>query len=250
MYKKVFILMVLLVLALTGFQNVLADDTDLDTGYPWRNHAPPFNFRFGNMIDSHQQTMEVDGGLLSGFIYIYFNGETTSDGIPKAQRANCALQDCSVGWAIQGVPVRATLLQKGPRFWYINSEDMPSQPGYTHFQWVGDPRSPHDLVTGEEYDGILMRRIAPQSFFWLGNVDASGGHSGGESCDGCSGSDGGCTGDTGGCSGSDGSCTGGDGGCVEGSCGGHEGRLVSEGIDPHSNITTNLNATWSGCSSD
>ncbi|HEU0204692.1 MAG TPA: hypothetical protein VFR86_30130, partial [Burkholderiaceae bacterium] len=41
-----------------------AGATDL---YPWRNHAPPFTFLFGNEIDTHQQTRQTRDGGLFGF---------------------------------------------------------------------------------------------------------------------------------------------------------------------------------------
>jgi hypothetical protein len=33
--------------------------------YPWRNHAAPFNFLFGNEIDTHQQTRQTQIGICS-----------------------------------------------------------------------------------------------------------------------------------------------------------------------------------------
>jgi len=42
---------------------VVATDAD-----PWRNHAEPFVFRFGNEIDLHQQTQKGRDGSLFGFL--------------------------------------------------------------------------------------------------------------------------------------------------------------------------------------
>ena len=53
-------------------------------GYPWKNHAAPYNFLFGNDIDTHQQTRLEKSGSLSGFFYIKFTGIDTSDGYPVA----------------------------------------------------------------------------------------------------------------------------------------------------------------------
>ncbi len=37
-------------------------------GYPWKNHAVPYTFKFGNHIDTHQQTKVSPNGELFGFL--------------------------------------------------------------------------------------------------------------------------------------------------------------------------------------
>jgi len=59
-----------------------------DTGYKWQNHAGRYNFEFGNLIDNHQQTRLLKNRALQGYIYIQFTGDYI-DGVPVARRANC-----------------------------------------------------------------------------------------------------------------------------------------------------------------
>ena len=41
-------------------------------GYPWKDHAAPYVFVFGNEIDTHQQTRKTQAGGLSGFLYVQY----------------------------------------------------------------------------------------------------------------------------------------------------------------------------------
>jgi len=265
--KKQFWTGFILVLLLAFSTSIAAaDETDLDGEYLWNHHAAPYDYKFGNMIDSHQQSfVNEDKTRLKGFIYIHIiPDQDYADGIPTADKAHCKTQPCTVGWVVKGVKVSATLVQKSPRIWLVNPDDFPNEPGYTHFHWIceegdnGCPHSAHDLVVGETYPGFLMKRIAPAPFFWLGGPGTGGGGPGGSEgggCDGSSHDDGGCTDTThvdGGCTDGthdDGGCTDGshdDGGCSGGgssgssgsSHGGGSGRLVAEGVDSHSNIIT------------
>ncbi len=166
MTKKLVLFVILFGLLFLAVAAVSADDSDLDGDYPWRGHAPPFNFTFGNMIDSHQQTRRDADGNLHGFIYVVDIGQA-GDGLPIATRADCPQGPCRVGWVIQGaVIVQAELVQKGPRLWLVEPGKIPDVPGYNHFQWVGGPPSPHSLEIGDVMTGYLMRRIAPAPFYW------------------------------------------------------------------------------------
>ena len=49
-------------------------------GYPWKNHAGPYDFLFENDIDTHQQTRRTSSGDLFGFFYVKFSGDVTGDG--------------------------------------------------------------------------------------------------------------------------------------------------------------------------
>ncbi len=196
MRKKFAILFIALIALLLSTTVVQA--TQAETGYPWRDHAAPFDFLFGNLIDNHQQTRLLPDGKLMGQIYIQFTGEEI-DGIPVAIRADCTdpSLDCRVGWLVTGVPMQATLVQKGPRKWLVDPATLPNRSDFSHFHWVGSPMKPcglvlDDGVTSVVYDGYLMRRTAVQEFYWFGG-------SGNED---------------------------------------HNGRLVTPGIDPHSNIVT------------
>lgn len=251
--KKISVLIITLALILLIVIPTFADEEE----YVWKNHADPFGFTFGNMIDTHQQSFINGNGILKGFLYIHYTGETTIDGIPVAERANCP--DCNLGWNIKGIKVSAKLLQKGPRCWYVDPAELPDESGYNHFQWVGDPPTPHSLQVGDEKVGYLLKRVAISDFFWLGGqgemgsgghlvkegvdphmnivltADATlckghggGDHGGGHDGGGCSHDDGGCSGDDGshddgGCSGDDGGCSGDDGSHDDGGCTGDDG---------------------------
>lgn len=110
-------------------------------GYAWRDHAAPYNFLFGNHIDTHQQSKVLRNGQLNGFLYIVYTGEEM-DGVPAAMHGDCTMQPeaCAVGWMLQGVPVQATLLDKPegdhPQ-WCINKQDMPGKEDtLTFIGWV------------------------------------------------------------------------------------------------------------------
>jgi len=274
MKHKLFLLLTSFLVLVLGASAVQADGTDTETeldleeDYPWQGHAFPLDFKFGNMIDSHQQSHLDSNGLLHGFIYIYDTGEDTDEGYPIAEKAHCPTGPCMVGWVIKGAKINATLVNKSPRIWLVDPLDLPKEQGYFHFHWLGSPHSPggpNGLVVGQEYEGYLMRRIAKTSFFWLGGPGQGGsgggcgGGSGGEHEDGgCSGgggdmgSEGGCSGDDhsdGGCTGddhSDGGCSGGGGSDMGGGGSSHGGRLVNEGLDFHTNIVTVWDGTWHG----
>lgn len=202
--KRILLLTMFMLLTL-GTTAVMAGPPE--TGYPWREHAMPFDYEFVNLIDNHQQTRQLQNDTLVGFIYIRFTGEEI-DGIPVAVRADCddPTLDCRVGWVVDGVRMQATLVQKGPRKWKVNAASLPVEPGYTHFHWEGSPPKPCGLVLddGETdpvwYDGYLLKRTAVEQFYWFGG-------SGNEE---------------------------------------HNGRLVIPGVDPHSNIVTSWDYSGGG----
>lgn len=112
-----------------------------DAGYPWRDHAAPFDFLFGNDFDTHQQTRQLRDGSLSGFLYIHQTGVVTSDGLPVATHADCKMVlDCVVGWQLAGLPAAAKLvlqpMNDHPIFW-IGRADIPQPGAYSHFHWAG-----------------------------------------------------------------------------------------------------------------
>lgn len=192
MKTKVAIVVTLLLLMLAGGSVVLAEDG----GYPWQDHAPPYDFLFGNMIDSHQQSRINPLGALRGMIYIHYTGEFTDEGYPIARKAHCNREECDVGWSVKGLELDAELVCLSPRTWLVDPAALPRQRGFTHFHWLGDPYSPHGqgdpeagLIVGETYHGYLMRRVARDTFWWTGGEKSS-----------------------------------------------NPGHLVTPGIDPHSNI--------------
>jgi len=136
MARKILILVLLMSVSLSGVSAAKADGED--TGYKWQNHAGKHNFTFGNLIDNHQQMRWLKIGALQGFIYIQFTGEYI-DGIPIARRADCTdpTLDCRVGWEVIGVPVMgAKLIQRGPRLWELDPASMPADPEFVHFHWT------------------------------------------------------------------------------------------------------------------
>lgn len=146
MARKFLILVLLMAISLSGVTTVKADGPDV--GYRWQNHPRAFDFKFNNLIDNHQQMRLLKNGALQGFIYIQFTGEYI-DGIPVARRANCydAALDCRVGWEVIGIPVRgAKLIQRGPRLWEVDPASMPEDPEFVHFHWTKldtfDPNPP------------------------------------------------------------------------------------------------------------
>ncbi len=141
------------------------------TGYPWRDHAHPFDFLFGNHIDTHQQGKTLGNGGYTGFFYIKFTGTVTEDGVPIATHGNCSLtpDECTVGWRLHGVPVQAMLMAHGHGqhpTWCVDPADLPAQPGFSHFHWFGPPAHAHDIPIGSVYDGYLLKLTAVDTFFF------------------------------------------------------------------------------------
>jgi hypothetical protein len=162
--KKVVVTLIFLTLTIFSVRSTLAK------GYPWREHASPFDFLFGNHIDTHQQSKLVGKDQLKGFFYIKFTGNF-QDGYPEATHADCTKvpDECTVGWTLHGVRIQAMLLENEPGqhpIWYVDSDDVPNQPGYTHFHWLGGPEHAHDLTVGEVYDGYLLKLTAVDTFFF------------------------------------------------------------------------------------
>lgn len=139
--------------------------------YPWKNHAHPYTYLFGNHIDTHQQSQLVDQDKLAGFFYIKYTGEETEDGVPKAEHGDCQAEkvDCTVGWKLKGVAIQATLLEKPAMkhpVWCVDPADMPRSRGFSHFHWDGAPEHARDLVVGNTYEGYLLKLTAVDEFFF------------------------------------------------------------------------------------
>jgi hypothetical protein len=138
--------------------------TDL---YPWRNHASPFSFLFGNGIDTHQQTRKTLDGSLFGFFYIQFIEVVTKDRYRVATHVDCnaTIADCTVGWTLQGKPLKGTFLyQLGhdhPVF-LVTRADIPQPGAHSHFHWLGD--MPAVRVSK---DGYLLQLTAVDRFCFI-----------------------------------------------------------------------------------
>jgi hypothetical protein len=154
--KTKVVTLIVLTLSLVAARAVVATES-----YPWRDHAQPFDFRFGNHFDMHQQSQLLGNGQLQGFQYIEFTGGYTSEGYPVAMHG----QD-SVGWMMHGIPGTATLVALGMHHptWLVNRADLPRQPGYVHFHWVGGPLRPEDI--GKTFAGFFLKHTARETFFF------------------------------------------------------------------------------------
>lgn len=154
MIKKAIITLAFLILSLLDVQSILAES------YPWREHAPPFDYLFGNHIDMHQQSRILGNGALQGFFYIRFTGHFIN-GYPEAMHG----QD-TVGWIISGISLKAKLVELSPPTWCVDPAELPQQTGYTHFHWLGLPEDESGLIIGQTYDGYLIKLTARDTFFF------------------------------------------------------------------------------------
>ncbi len=154
--KKTIVTLTMLTLSLWSTGSALAG------GYPWRDHAPPFDFTFGNDFDMHQQSQELGTGELQGFQYIKFTG-VSPEGYPIAVHG-----PATVGWIMHGIPGMAMLVQFDPmghHLWLVDPADLPRQAGYVHFHWVGGPLTPGDV--GNTFEGFFLKHTAISTFFFM-----------------------------------------------------------------------------------
>ena len=130
--------------------------------------AAPYDFKFGNHIDTHQETKikikKGDPDNLKGFLYIIDTGRTTAEGLPiyrhprgAGQNEECGVDpiECEVGWKIKAVPGKAKFLYHSGvngddhPVWMVNRVDIPQKGSYTHFHWItpdsSDPRGDDPL---------------------------------------------------------------------------------------------------------
>ena len=159
--KKLIIVLSILALSLFGVGSAFA--TDL---YPWNNHADPFDFLFGNDIDTHQQTRLIKKtGSLTGYFYISFTGVVTKDDYRVATHVDCNAMPCTVGWTLDGKPVMATFLYEvapdHPVF-LVSRLDIPEPGAYAHFHWLGANPMP-----GESASGYLLQLTAVDTFCFI-----------------------------------------------------------------------------------
>ncbi len=133
--------------------------------YPWRNHAAPFPFLFGNDIDTHQQTSRKNDGSLSGYFYIHFTGAVTKDGYPVATHVDCSANSCTVGWIMDGEPGAATFLYEvdddHPVF-LVSRVDIPEPGAHAHFHWLGSMPA-----AGVGTTGYLLQLKAVDTFCFI-----------------------------------------------------------------------------------
>jgi len=138
-------------------------------GYEWRDHRAPFDFEFGNHIDTHQQSMVTGKSGLTGFLYITPSDQTTDDGVPIAKHGDCTVNPhgCTVGWELRGLARDAEYcghVEGEHPAWAIESSAMPHQQGFTHFHWLNESTHHDTLMVGDIYDGYLLKLTAVETF--------------------------------------------------------------------------------------
>ena len=159
--KKVRIFLAAALMSFATANGALA--TDL---YPWRNHAAPFGFLFGNDIDTHQQTRQTPDGGLYGFFYVHFTGVVTRDRYRVATHADCNAVDCTVGWTLSGKPLMATFMYQVPpdhAVFLVDRRDIPQPGAFGHFHWFGNVMP----STGQSVSGQLLQLTAVDTFCFV-----------------------------------------------------------------------------------
>jgi len=151
----------------------------------------PFNYLFGNHIDSHQISKLVGNGDLRGKLMITFTGDYNSSGIPVAKHCSSDTEekDCVVGWKFLGRPGKATFLyhhQDHPVWLVENRSDLPQPGAFTHFHWVSNTdmnthdsthtigcnaQSAEQLTVGLECTGYFLRLVAIKHFVFKHHMD-------------------------------------------------------------------------------
>lgn len=120
--------------------------------YPWRNHAAPFGFVFGNEIDTHQQTRLTREHDLFGFFYVHFTGVVTKDRYGVATHVDCnTVPDCTVGWTLNGQRANGTFLYHAMPdhpVYLVARSDIPQPGAHAHFHWLGSTPSLGQIVSG------------------------------------------------------------------------------------------------------
>jgi hypothetical protein len=134
--------------------------------YPWRDHASPFAFLFGNEIDTHQQTRQARNHSLFGFFYVRFTGVVTRDRYGVATHVDCdAYPDCTVGWTLNGQPANATFLyhaQPDHPVFLLERPNIPQPGAHAHFHWLGGHPS-----LGQIVPGYLLQLTAVERFCFI-----------------------------------------------------------------------------------
>jgi hypothetical protein len=133
--------------------------------YPWRSHATPFAFLFGNDIDGHQQTRLRNDASLSGYLYVHFTGVVTNDGYPVATHVDCNASTCTAGWMLDAQPASATFLYQvdddHPVF-LVSRGAIPQPGAFAHFHWLGSMPPAQSAASG-----YLLQLTAMDTFCFI-----------------------------------------------------------------------------------
>jgi hypothetical protein len=164
-------------------------------------HDPPFDFWFGNHIDTHQETNlktnkdTGDAQELFGKFYIIYTGTDQGSGLPKAHHPrglagygsfdeSCGITvECVTGWEIRGVPGVAKFVSHSGvngddhPLWLVNRAEETAapaegmvipQPGsFTHFLWItttsSDPRAASVADECDKENAGELQDMAPSA---------------------------------------------------------------------------------------
>jgi hypothetical protein len=140
-----------------------------DAGRSWKDHKPPYDFLFGNHIDTHQETRLEKDGDLSGFFYITYTGKFTPDGLPIAKHcdADTPPKKCVAGWILRGERGLAKFVFHSGNdhpIWLVDRTGIPQPDSYAHFHWLDAAEEPSGLRRGICYRGYFLELQAIESF--------------------------------------------------------------------------------------
>lgn len=161
--------------------------------FPWPStlqaadfQQSPYNYFFGNHIDTHQETRlkvkKNKPASLQGFFYVIFPGGIDNEsGLAIARHPRGASEDeacgvdvdCVVGWLIDAVPGEAKFLyHQGVNgddhpVWLVNRIDIPQPGSFTHFHWITststDSRAPTVPDACDKIDAGDLENLAPSA---------------------------------------------------------------------------------------
>ena len=150
-------------------------------GYPWNDeHRKPYDFTFGNNIDTHQQARIKANGELFGFLYVTpVAGNEVIDGIPVKKHCdgNTPDNECEVGWIIRGSfigepnePTFVYKVNKDHPTWVMRSRsDIPQPASNIHFHWLGLPNGGGGFNQGDTREGYILELEAIDTFYFRHN---------------------------------------------------------------------------------
>ncbi len=150
----------------------LVSGLSFSQGLVWKNHRAPFDFTFGNHMDTHQQTQILPDGSLFGYLYIAYTGEETPEGVPVARHQDCNDEEvkCVVGWELRGLPGFANFfdhLMGDHPVWSVSRSQIPVPGSYTHFHWEGPPEHAHALTYQDmDVPGYFLQLRAKRTFLF------------------------------------------------------------------------------------
>lgn len=159
--KKIALILAVVAVSILGTSPAIAV-----RDFPWKDHAAPFTFLFGNDFDGHQQTQQLPNGSLWGFFYISYTGVVTKDGYRVATHVDCsASAHCTVGWLLNGEPSKARFLfqvEHDHPVFLVDRLNIPQPGSHAHFHWINGMPAPVQSV-----DGYLLQLTAQDRFCFI-----------------------------------------------------------------------------------